>query len=75
MLIDRYFLVYKINNLTKIIEFESEVKALYQYCHFILLTRNVKVVKCNSIGFLQYSDVKNIDFDDIQNDSNITILI
>ena len=71
----RYFLVYKINNITKIIEFDSEAEALYQYCHFILLTRNVKVVKCNSIGFLQYSDVKNIDFDDIQNDSNITILI
>lgn len=71
----RYFLVYKINDLTKIIEFDSEAKALYQYCHFILLTRNVKVVKCNSIGFLQYSDTKNIDFDDIQNDSNITILI
>ena len=72
---DRYFLVYKINNLTKIIEFDSEVQALYQYCHFILFIRNVKVVKCNSIGFLQYSDTKNIDFDDIQNDSNITILI
>lgn len=72
---DRYFLVYKIKNITKIIEFDSEAKALYQYCHFILLTRNVKVVKCNSIGFLQYSDVKNIDFDDIQNDSNVTILI
>lgn len=75
MLIDRYFLVYKINDITKIIEFESEAKAFYQYCHFILLTRNVKVVKCDSIGFLQYSDVKNIDFDDIQNDSNVTILI
>lgn len=72
---DRYFLVYKINDLTKIIEFDSEAKALYQYCHFILLTRKVKVVKCNSIGFLQYSDTKNIDFDDIQNDSNVTILI
>lgn len=72
---DRYFLVYKINDLTKIIEFDSEAKALYQYCHFILLTRKVKVVKCNSIGFLQYSDIKNIDFDDIQNDSNVTILI
>ena len=71
----RYFLVYKINDITKIIEFDSEAKALYQYCHFILLTRNVKVVKCGSIGFLQYSDVKNIDFDDIQNDSNVTILI
>ena len=71
----RYFLVYKINDITKIIEFDSEAKALYQYCHFILLTRNVKVVKCNSIGFLQYSDTKNIDFDDIQNDSNVTILI
>lgn len=71
----RYFLVYKINDITKIIEFESEAKALYQYCHFILLTPNVKVVKCNSIGFLQYSDTKNIDFDDIQNDSNVTILI
>lgn len=75
MLIDRYFLVYKINDLTKIIEYDSEAKALYQYCHFILLTRDVKVVKCNSIGFLQYSDIKNIDFDDIQNDSNVTILI
>ena len=75
MLIDRYFLVYKIENITKIIEFDSEAKALYQYCHFILLTRKAKVVKCNSIGFLQYSDVKNIDFDDIQNDSNVTILI
>lgn len=75
MLIDRYFLVYKINDLTKIIEFDSEVQALYQYCHFILFTFRVKVVKCNSIGFLQYSDVKNIDFDDIQNDSNVTILI
>lgn len=75
MLIDRYFLVYKINDTTKIIEYDSEAQALYQYCHFILLTRNVKVVKCNSIGFLQYSDVKNIDFDDIQNDSNVTILI
>lgn len=74
-MVDRYFLVYKINDITKIIEFESEAKALYQYCHFILLTRNVKVVKCDSIGFLQYSDVKNIDFDDIQNDSNVTILI
>ena len=72
---DRYFLVYKINDITKIIEFDSEAKALYQYCHFILFTRDVKVVKCNSIGFLQYSDTKNIDFDDIQNDSNVTILI
>ena len=71
----RYFLVYKINDLTKIIEFDSKVKALYQYCHFISLTRNVKVVKCSSISFLQYSDTKNIDFDDIQNDSNVTILI
>lgn len=71
----RYFLVYKINDITKIIEFDSEAKALYQYCHFILLTRNVKVVKCNSIEFLQYSDIKNIDFDDIKNDSNVTILI
>lgn len=75
MLIDRYFLVYKINDLTKIIEFDSKIKALYIYCHFILLTRDVKVVKCISIGFLQYSDTKNIDFDDIQNDSNVTILI
>nr|DAW81524.1 MAG TPA: hypothetical protein [Caudoviricetes sp.] len=74
-MVDRYFLVYKIKDITKIIEFDSEAKALYQYCHFILLTRNVKVVKCDSIGFLQYSDVKNIDFDDIQNDSNVTILI
>ncbi len=72
---DRYFLVYKINDLTKIIEFDSKIKALYLYCHFILLTREVKVVKCNSIKFLQYSDTKNIDFDDIQNDSNVTILI
>lgn len=72
---DRYFLVYKIKDITKIIEFDSEVKALYQYCHFILLTRNVKVIKCDSIEFLQYSNVKNIDFDDIQNDSNVTILI
>mgnify|MGYP000845112940 CR=1 FL=1 len=75
MLIDRYFLVYKINDLTKIIEFDSKVKALYVYCHFIPLIRNVKIVKCNSIKFLQYSDTKNIDFDDIQNDSNVTILI
>ena len=75
MLINRYFLVYKIKDIIKIIEFDSEAKALYQYCHFILLTRKVKVVKCNSIGFLQYSEIKNIDFDDIQNDSNITILI
>lgn len=72
---DRYFLVYKINDLTKIIKFDSKVEALYVYCHFIPLIRNVKVVKCNSIKFLQYSDTKNIDFDDIQNDSNVTILI
>lgn len=75
MLNDRYFLVYKINDLTKIIEFDSKVEALYVYCHFIPLIRNVKVVKCNSIKFLQYSDTKNIDFDDIRNDSNVTILI
>lgn len=74
-MVDRYFLVYKIKDITKIIEFDSEAQALYQYCYFILLTRKVKVVKCNSIGFLQYSDVKNIDFDDIQNNSNVTILI